>query len=174
MFIKSGKNNSKKVNLAIGIANSDVFKQALIKKLRTVPSYDMTDAKPDYIHRKLFATLNNTQVNVVVYYPRNRWSKALAYFTSSKPNDININGYKLNRSVNSIVGTLYHEVIHLVDNLDMIYSFGHADNSATNKGGTAPYKIGSLAKEVSELINNNPEPARTYVSFYKRFLRWLF
>jgi len=174
MFKVSGKYKNEKVEAAINIANSDVFKQVLVKKLREVSSYDMTDAKPDYIHRKLWALLNNENVNVIIYYPRNRWSKALAYFTSSKPNDININGYMLNRSVNSIVGTFYHEVTHLVDNRDMIYDYGHADNSSNGKGETAPYKIGTLAKQASEVVNYKSDPVVIKKPWYKRLFRWLF
>lgn len=173
MFVLDGKNTNSKVREAIKIANNSTYKRNLTVKLSNVDSYDMTDAKPDYIKRKVFAVLNNNKIYVVIYYPVNRWSKAIAYYSSSKPYNINLNGYKLNRSVNSIIGTLYHELTHLADNFDVVYDYGHADNSPNGKQDTAPYKIGNIAKEVSYSFYKS-DPVKTYTPWYKRLFRWLF
>jgi hypothetical protein len=48
------------------------------------------------------------------------------------------------RSIPSLVGTLVHEYVHIVDNATE-EDFGHGDNYAAGKENSAPYWIGELA-----------------------------
>ena len=177
MFKLVGRNTSKKVSEAIQVANSSAYKVKLKNNLNLIKSYDMSTAKPDYIHRKIFAVLENDDIYVKIYYPRWKYSKAIGYFSPSNPRDINMNGYKLNRSKSQIVGTLYHELVHMADNVDMIKSYGHGDNSPKGKSNTAPYLIGSKAAscvDISDYETKDIHTYRKYTPWYKKLYRWLF
>ncbi len=91
-------------------------------------------------------------MTVKTYKPWWPWSKALGYFKPSEPHTIYLNSRKLNRSRGSITSSLWHELIHAIDNQDLSHEFGHKDNTWTpEKEETAPYKIDNF---VHELIDN--------------------
>ncbi len=104
----------------------------------------------------------NINVYVKVYYPKWRWSSALGYFSEYKrlwykpwkfiktdKKIIHLNGYKLDRAVPSLVGTLAHELVHVADSLSS-YSFGHGNNKPEGKQNTAPYWVGTCAKKLCD------------------------
>lgn len=68
----------------------------------------------------------------------------LAYTTSSKSLVLIENN--LNRSLQSIAGTIIHELTHNADFANPRHSFGHGDNSSHRKETTFPYYIGYAGK----------------------------
>ena len=107
--------------------------------------------------------------------------KRLHIFKKSDPNSIYINTAKLDRSLGSVVATLLHEFIHMVDNYDTLHSYGHGDNSARGKQNTAPYWIDNLAQHHAgdDIDFNNNESSkivyrRSMWSMVKSFFRGLF
>jgi len=114
-------------------------------------TFDNTKCSGDVIEA-LFRTHNTDQVKVVVYRPWWRWSKAIAYYSPKKPNQVNLNLYKIRRmNKHQICGTLMHEVTHLIDGKYWNLSFGHGNNSSVGKQNTAPYWIGRMSKRLSAI-----------------------
>lgn len=156
MFVYIGNNETLKysVKLANDLLNeSKTFKT----KITEIESFDMTD--PDEVSGQmvwdeLIDVHKKYKVQIKIYYPLWRFSKAYGYFTTSRPFDINLNGYKLNRSPQSFVATLVHELVHMSDNLSPHY-YGHGDNSPVDKEMTAPYLIGRLAGETLGHLGDN-------------------
>lgn len=155
MFVYVGK--IERVQYAAKLANALMSKSEVFKnKIVAIESFDMTE--PDRIDGQLVwdlmqETFENHNVMVKIYYPWYRFSKALGYFTTSRPFDINLNGYRINRSPQSLVATLIHELVHMADNTSSVY-FGHGDNSKVGKELTAPYLIGSLAAQQLGDVND--------------------
>jgi hypothetical protein len=87
------------------------------------------------------------RITVDQYKPWNFWSKAIAYADPGTP-VIHLNVRKINRSVPSIVNTLMHESVHIVDRK---LNFAHGSNSSTGKDETAPYKIGEIAEKLASV-----------------------
>ena len=84
------------------------------------------------------------EVEILDWTPWNRcYSKAIA--VAKGDGKIRLNRFKLNRDVSSIVNTLIHELVHVVDHHEE-WSAGHNGNSPLGKGRTAPYLIGELAE----------------------------
>lgn len=157
--------------------NSDEMFQEFLSAIEEKKSFDMATANADYIVKKIIFFKNGShQMNVKLYRSRNPWSKAYGYYTPSRPFDININTRKMNRSVESFIGTLVHEMIHAIDGLDMIHNFGHGDNSSAGKQDTAPYFIGNLAAEFwdGRDISGEEYPRIVRTTIWQRIWRWLF
>ena len=178
MFVYKGSN--KKLIEATSKANrlllTDEFYMAIKNKST---DFDMSTASPEYISEFIWKNKEDVTCNVKTY--SKRFTKALAYFTRSRPNDININTYKLNRSMGSIVATLIHEYVHMVDHVDKKHSFGHGSNSRKGKQNTAPYWIDNVAQGMIDGkpdFNNNESSKIVYKrsvwSRVKRFFRRLF
>ena len=165
------RNTNDKVITAVMKANSDVYWQYLRDQLLLKESFDMSTLEPLTVYEDVKAFWDENTINVKVYYPRWRWSKAIGYFTPARPLDININGYKLNRSVDSIIGTLFHELVHMADNENEEHSYGHGDNNPNGKSNTSPYFIGNV------FSNYNNSEMKTYTKhtpWYKRLFGWIF
>lgn len=160
MFIYIGNNPTLKY--AVTLANELMESQRLADAVNEIEKFDMTEPPEHVSGFKVWKLAKQTHdkhsVYVKIYYPWWRFSKAYGYFTPKRPFDINLNGYKLNRSPQSFVGTLVHELIHMADNLSPLY-FGHGDNSPIGKENTAPYSIGSLAAnllgDVNDIMQNH-------------------
>jgi hypothetical protein len=145
-------------------------------------SFDMSTASPTYIAKKMREKFPKLNCNVKTYYKK--WSRANAFFEPSNPTFININLAKLNRTDESIVATIIHEWVHMVDGVDKQESFGHGSNSSKGKQNTAPYWIDNLAesfsnrdKSVAPDFNNN-ESRKIYIKLgfwgtIKRFFQSL-
>ena len=170
MFKYIGTN--KKVVEAVKLANQLNDNHAFFDGIKE-SKFDMSSASGSYIAREYVNF--NQDINVKVYYPKWKWSKALGYFSPSHPLDINLNGYKLGRSIDSIVGTLVHEKVHMVDNMDTLHSYGHGSNDPSGKANTAPYWIGNFAKSIIGEVNfNNTENSTYRIPWWKRIVRWMF
>lgn len=169
MFIYDGDNTT--VKLAVKYANSNDYWSILKEEVYTKDYFDMSTLNPIQVFDSVYSFYNQNAINVKVYYPKWRWSRAIGYFTPSRPLDINLNGYRLNRSVNSIIGTLFHELTHMADNNDTNNSYGHGSNNPSGKANTAPYFIGNVFTN-----KNNTENATytKYVPWWKKLWRWIF
>jgi hypothetical protein len=86
--------------------------------------------------------MDENLIEVNHWKPWNRWTKAIAM---TRGVSINLNVRKMYRPVGDIVETLTHETVHIVDNSNFKYSFGHGSNDPKGKRYTAPYIIGELA-----------------------------
>lgn len=123
-----------------------------LKMIASHPSYDMATKSPEKIVGYLKKSLEKNCIEVCLYKPWYRWSSAYAMFTPSKPNKINLNSRKLRRYVDeydnlaSLVGSIAHEFVHVVDNHNPSNSFGHGNNNPYGKENTAPYRIGEMAQ----------------------------
>jgi len=87
--------------------------------------------------------------HIPVFKYKNWFTRALAYTTNYSRN-IKLNYYKMRRSPASIAGILCHESTHILDYYNEKYYFGHGDNKSKNKGQSAPYLIGKIAKRLAE------------------------
>tara|TARA_R110002096_G_scaffold358706_1_gene551801 strand:+ start:134 stop:592 length:459 start_codon:yes stop_codon:yes gene_type:complete len=145
MFDYRGTNT--KMIMAVDMANLLMQNHADFHKVISEhPQFEMTDVASEDIMSFMLERFNNKvqEVRLKRYW---FWSKAIASFHPKYPNRISLNSRKLNRSLDSIVGTLLHEHVHLVDNFYQGASFGHGGNSPGGKEGTCPYRVGQLAKE---------------------------
>ena len=156
---------------AISKANHKDSWDYIENELRYKEVFDMSTLRPMYVLREIRKFWIENDIQVKVYYPKWKWSKAIGYFTPLRPLDINLNGYKLNRSVDSIVGTLYHELVHMSDNANENHSYGHNGNNPSGKSNTAPYYISNI---FTNLTNNENATYKKYVPWWRRLLRLIF
>lgn len=164
---------------AVKVAN-DVEVQKKLTRAIEGETFDMSTASSAYLAKECINFTLTREIYVKTY--RKRFSRAIAYFSPSRPNDINLNTAKLNRTKGSIVGTLYHEAAHMLDHADELHSYGHGSNSPNGKQNTFPYKVGALVQAiVDESVpnHNNTENQniKTELSIWetiKRFFRRLF
>lgn len=137
------------VVLANEIINSISFRAAMQSR----SSFDMSNASPAHVMGELEEFNRLHCISVVTYRPWYRWSKAYARFQPSRPHTVQLSSRKLQRhsdsgiNAASLVGSIVHEFIHLVDNFSPM-SFGHGNNNPTGKENTAPYWAGRKAKEL--------------------------
>ena len=169
------KGNNLKIKEAVKIANDPSLATDLIREICKVEQFDMTMASSTYISVSMREFLLENDVFINVYYPKWRWSKAIGYFSINNPTTINVNGYKLNRSIASFVGNFYHELTHMVSANDNKYSYDHGNNDPTGKENTAPYAIGEIAESLAGSLTSNKTMSKeiyTHVPWYKRLTRW--
>ena len=86
------------------------------------------------------------KTHIVGYTSKWPWSKTLAY-VGRTPELIHVNLRNLARSLRSIMATLIHEFIHVLDKLNKNAYFGHVKNSASGNSKTANYWIAQLAMD---------------------------
>jgi len=142
-FVNTWKTNEK-MERVTALANSLMNDEDFLNEIAMVDAFAMSDVAPSRISE--FINIFTGQINIK-YYKGSIFSSALAYFTPSRPYDININTRKMNRSDGSLVATLVHELIHAVDKFAINASFGHGDNKWTpEKEYTAPYYIDKIAE----------------------------
>lgn len=182
MFFIETKTNTN-LDWAINYCNDILFNSDhqdwhdFLEAINNKVSFDMSSANSDYIAKKIIYFKNGSQrMNVKLYKSKNPWSRAYGYYTPSRPFDININTRKMNRSVESFVGTLVHEMVHAIDGLDMVHNYGHGDNSSAGKQDTVPYWVGNLAARMFDDndISSDEYPRIVRSAWYKRLWRWIF
>jgi len=136
---------------AVSITNDILLMNNFHMDIENHKPFDNCDVTNRKIASILISSRNYGEVIVVIYRPWWRWSKAVAYFSKKKPNQININRYKIpHRSINDYIETLVHEYVHLIDNKYLQFDFGHGDNSSNGKQNTAPYSIGRIARKLAD------------------------
>ena len=169
MFIRNYKNSHTRLNLAIDAANILLNNEEFYTLIKEHGEFPMANVNGEIIGDELKKDLDR-EIMINQYTPKNPFSKALACFRPSQPNDIFLSSRKINRSIASLVGSIIHEYIHLSDKQSP-YSYGHGSNS--RKPMTAPYWIGALAKGMTMGLKA-PEKKIRRAGFWKRLRRFLF
>ena len=144
MFFTTEQNTL--VEIAIKEANDSILLESLVEAIKYRPKFDMSTIDNEDLANAIEKFFKENTFRIVIYKPLWRWSRALGYYTHEKPLTIHLNKYRLNRTIASLVGTFYHELVHMVDYFDIYDSYGHGDNSPKGKENTAPYAIGNIAK----------------------------
>lgn len=148
MFIYNG--SIKRVKEAVEIANKLMQgEKGFLTNIRYY-EYDMANVSADKIRHFMINIHKKYEIEIVVRRTWNPFSRAIAWFNKKTPLKFYLNKCKLKRSKHSIVGSILHEFCHLVDNQYTDYYFGHGSNNRSGKENTAPYKIGYIAKNISE------------------------
>ena len=174
------KTNNHRVNIAIEEANKLLRNEDFLKQIYLVDDFEYTYVNGEYIANALkdFASGKQSLIlYVYTYRSKNPWSRVLGYFIPSKPNNTYINSRKLNRSMGSIVATIIHELIHMIDNFDNNASYGHGDNSPVGKQYSVPYWVDNLAQSFIDkkpIQNDESSNIVTYVPWYKKIWNWIF
>jgi len=160
---------------AVNSVNSDTIKDYIFDAISSRVKFDMSTASNMHIADELESFINSVTIEVIIYYPRWRWSKAIGYFSPSTPTKIFINGYK-RLTIADYIGVMYHEIVHMCDYFDDKHSYGHGNNSPTGKQNTAPYAIGNIAKS---FLDGKPDYNDTgsgeliyYISWWQRILNF--
>jgi hypothetical protein len=173
MFKYEGSNL--KIKKAVEISNDQELFENLYECIEDAENLDMTNASGNHIAQSMREFIKENDISINVYYPKWKWSKAIGYFSVNNPTTININGYKLNRSIASFIGNFYHELTHMVSAHDNFYSYDHGSNNPTGKQNTAPYFVGRNAKC---LVSINYEEKKeieieVHTPWYKRLLNFI-
>jgi len=140
--------NSTKILRLLTDANHIMQDNEFYQLIREIPSFDLAKDLDGKVTGHEMAELIEEKpiaCNIVLYRPRWPWSKVLGYYKGGK--NVYLNSRRLHRSDSSILNTIIHEYIHLLDNYTDSY-LGHGGNTNEGKGRTAPYKIGDLAEEL--------------------------
>jgi len=148
MFIYNG--SIKRVKEAVDIANGLMNNEGGFLTNIRYHEFDMSNLSADKIRIFMVNVHKKHEIKVVVKRSWNPFSRAIAWFNRRHPLRFYLNRWRINRSKHSIVGSLIHEFVHVVDNQYPDYSFGHGSNNRQGKQNTAPYKLGYIAKNISE------------------------
>lgn len=120
----------------------------LIQSERGSGVFDMSNIDKRTVAREIISFIQAKDIYVKEYRSKNPWSRALGYFSRFKPNDVNLNNRRLNRSIGSIANTIVHEIVHMTDNYVEEYVFFHGNNNPVGKENTAPYWIGNKIEAI--------------------------
>jgi hypothetical protein len=165
----------KRIQEAIGKANK-LFEAAstFFDEIKRIEDFDQTSITGTQLVEEVIKVENNKQPDLEVHVkPYNSTNtKATAYFTSRQPDSIYVNSAKFKRSVYSLVNTLVHELMHVLDHRVGRYEFGHGSNDRTGKENTVPYKVGYLAYVYAKknLASSSIALTNSSLSAYEAFL----
>lgn len=150
MFINIENRNE--LRDAVDIANR-IRPQVLERVRARKDKFLCSNATPQKV-AELIETFDQV-MRVETYFTRNR--RVLGYFVRSKPTTIHLNRAAFPRKTESLVATLWHELIHAVDHFAKDHYFHHDGNRFRNwKKETAPYWIGELAGELALVEMKRP------------------
>lgn len=170
MFRYLGDN--KKLKEAAALANDYEILDHIRNEIAQAPKYDYSDVDNHYIAKEYFKYMRIVWLNIKVYYPKYRWSKAMGYFSPNEPTVININGYMIDKmQLEQLVSLFYHESAHSWNESDASCNVHHGNNSAIGKENTMMYSINRYVYEFYNYEYNYV----TYTPWYKRiinFLKW--
>jgi len=119
-------------------------RQRLVDAILTQKKFDYSTASPAELVNMISQYWDIYKTEIVLYKTRWPWSKTLAYTNDAKT--IHLNSRRLDRSVESISGTIMHELVHCADNAFPNIRCGHGSNDSHNKDGSFPYWLGYWAK----------------------------
>jgi hypothetical protein len=161
-----------KIQIAISSANTDKIRSYIINLISKQEKFDMCDCEPIELAEKFDIFLHNISIEVEVYYPFNRFSSAIGYFTPAKPKTIHVNGYKLkSMTVRNLVSNFFHEAGHVFDHLSSCHCH-HGNNSPIGKSKTFQY---SLNRFVDSFFGENSYIQNTIrLPWYRRLIRFIF
>lgn len=182
--------NDKHIKICTEYANNILLDHAFHKFIiDEVEEFTHTTVNDIYIVEVLKRFISkHLTIEVKTYF--RRITRATAYFTSSRPFDINVNLAKKNRkedwdeNVASMINTLVHEPIHAIDHWDKDHSYGHGTNDSGGKALSVPYLVGLLAERYYLIkyagrpqtsISNAPrqEIKKIVIPWYKRAFNWI-
>ena len=68
-------------NLEVSLieANSHLLRESVCEDIKNQTRYDMCNANPLYLSENFNRFMKESMLDVVVYYPKWRWSKAMGY-----------------------------------------------------------------------------------------------
>jgi len=115
-------------------------RQMLIDAILDRKKFDFSTAPASELAMMITKYWDVYKTEIVLYKTKWPWSKTLAYCKDEKR--IYLNSRKLNRSIESIAGTIAHELVHAADNAYPNIRCGHGSNDAHNKDGSFPYWFG--------------------------------
>lgn len=134
----------------VSVVYNENFHDALVRH----GDFEMSSDQTDYVSGKELSAIikgfaAHNDVSIRLYRSWNPWSKVNGYFQPNKGvRRIHLNKWRLNRSSKSIFETIFHELVHVIDYNDGRKTyFGHGDNSAYGKGGTAPWAVSRIAAQ---------------------------
>lgn len=160
-----------KLHNAVDLANNIELMNYVKTRILSSPNYDYSDTTNNYIAIRWCEYLRFVKLNIVVYYPKYRWSKSYGYFTPDRPTDININGYKIEEmTTQMLVSLFYHESGHSWNESDPDVHVHHGNNNSTGKENTFMY---SMNRYVYKFFNYEYKPNK--LPWYKKlfnFLKW--
>lgn len=151
MFKYNGDNV--KIKQAVKIANDTGLIDYICAQIAIHDMYDYSNVTSKYISQSLKEFIFSSDIVIRVYYPTWKYTKAIGYYSSAKPNVININGYK-NLDIEQMVSNFHHENCHAWNNLNPVANVHHNGNSSIGKENTLHY---SVNRYVYEYLNYNQE-----------------
>lgn len=121
-------------------------RQILVDAILDRKKFDYSTASAAELSQMMTTYWDKYKTEIMLFKPFWPWSKTLAYCKDEKR--IYLNERKLNRSVESIAGTMAHELVHAADNAYPNIRCGHGSNSAHRKDGSFPYWFGYYVANV--------------------------
>jgi len=140
----------------VALANRLLKDERFISHIASHYTFDMCDMSPSALIAYIQRHLESNVIEVGTFKPFNPWSRAMAMFNPSEPDDVFISSRKLQRHPvkldqdASIAGSIWHEIIHLINNKLAMFTIGHGNNNPEGKQWTAPYQIGREAKQFAQ------------------------
>lgn len=143
------------VKAAVDKANELLKKIEFYKAISDHSNFELSTASPKIVADLLEQSILDLKVEI--FYPNIllaiKYRKTFAFTDERCPNTLFLNFKKLDREIEDIAATIIHEIIHVIDDNEEVYTFGHGNNSPNGKNNTAPYWIGNLAYRI---LKNNP------------------
>jgi len=121
--------------------------------LKDMGPFDFSSGSADNVidGEEILRVIAESVDTAIVQTYRPRWPRhrnVNAYVSRKHPADIYLNAKKLWRPYVSVFETIFHELIHSLQFLDgHDWDYGHGDNSAAHKDGSAPRAIPKLASD---------------------------
>lgn len=169
MFKYNGSNET--IKIAQFYANEIHLINTICANIQMTEKFDMCDCYPIQLGEKFKNFIINRDIEIEIYYPKWRWSKAIGYTTKSKPFTIHVNGYKTGiLTSEQWVSNFYHEAGHLVDMYYTDCNCNHGNNNKKGKQNTFQYSLNRFVNKYFGIENK-----KTYTSpWYIKLWRWLF
>lgn len=161
---------TEKIKKAVDRANKITSDSDFYLTIKHQPDFTFTDVSPAVISENI--KMYNYRIVVKDYWKP--FAFAFAYFTPADPDSIYINRAKLGRPTNSVVNTIVHEGVHVVDNWNKMLDYGHGSNSPEDKELSAPYWIGGLAQRFANKMYGHELYRPTTWQKIKNFFRRIF
>jgi len=136
------------------VANLVINHSEFKKRVEQIEKFDYTDDNGKQVFEKLI----QTKCVLRTYKSKNPWSKAIATTYRNNKIDIYFNTRRNPRSIELMVNTAIHELLHNA-------GYGHGDNSPTGKENSVNYKVGAIASIVYTFYIQNPIALDSYNKF---------
>lgn len=139
------------IEKAIAVAAELMAEPAwFVEAMKAHGKLSFTKASPEMVALSMVRFYEMQDIEIRLYSASS--SKTLAMFSSRTPYVIFLNRKNLNRSVDSIDGSIWHELAHAADLADGNYRAGHGSNSSKGKARSAPYLAGAIFKTQAKIF----------------------